>query len=139
MSSFPSRRINVEDLRGAPEWAPVLIAPLNLQNEDLVNLLNGKLQVGSNINGQIYSTSFVTPTDYLTGGFVSFSFTYSGKYQPSAVLIGALTCTKPAEPIITATSLSWSYLNGVSPPQVKVSYVAGLKASHQYSITVIAL
>lgn len=139
MSSLVQRRINVEDLRGAPDWVPILISPINLQSEDLVSFFSGRITIGDNVNGQVVTTSFTTPADYATGGFNSFQFAYTGKFQPKSCLIGQVTCTKPAEPILSATSLQWVYLNNTQPNTVKVTYVAGLKPSQTYSITILCL
>lgn len=139
MGGLTQRRINVEDLPGAPNWVPTLINPINLTQEDLVSFFDGRITIGDNVNGMLYSTSFSTPADYLTGGFNSFAWNYTGKFQPKNVLIGSIVCTKPVEDIIVPTSVYWTYNNGVSPNQVRVKYVAGLKASQTYSINLLVL
>jgi hypothetical protein len=138
MSQLTPRRINVEDLKGAPSWAPPLVGTLNLFMEDVVRNVNGRLHIGDNISGQVFTTSFTTPPDYSTGSFTAITFNYLGKIQPSSVLIGDLSCTKPIEPILTATSAYWSYNNNVVPNQIRVTYIAGLKPNQTYSVTLVA-
>lgn len=139
MSQLTPRRINVEDLKGAPSWAPPLVSVLNLFFEDVIRTVNGRLQLNDNVSGMVFTATVTTPADYATGGFPPVSFNYTGKLQPSCVLIGNISCTKPAEAILTPTSLQWSYNNSVSPNQVRIDYVAGLKPSQTYSITFLCL
>lgn len=133
------RRINVEDLKGAPNWAPALVNSINLSQEDVVTTVNGKLEIGPNVSGQIYSVSFSTPSTYSTGGFPALSFNFTGQIRPQVLLIGSITQTKPSAPILTSQSVQWSYNSNVSPGQVRINYVSGLLPATTYSITFLAL
>lgn len=133
------RRINVEDLKGAPNWAPPLVNSINLSQEDVVSTVNGKLEIGTNVSGQIYSVSFTTPSNYSTGGFPTLSFNFTGAIRPQVLLVGNISQTKPVGVILTSQSAQWSYNNNVSPPSIKVNYVSGLLPSTTYNITFLAL
>ena len=133
---LPSRRINIEDLKGAPNWVPPMVSTINLGNEDLVRAVNGRLVVGENINGLVTTVTFTTPSDYATGGFPALQFSYTAAIRPSCLLIGSISGPSP---ILSPTSLTWSYNNSVTPNLVRVTYVAGLAASTTYTMTLLAL
>jgi hypothetical protein len=129
--------VNIQDLPGAPKYVPIMLTQMNLGNDDLTNLVNGNLTIGDNVNGMIFKTSFVTPTAYLTGEFNTFRFNFTGSTPPNSVTIGQIACTSPIEAIISPVSVFWNLVNNVSPNQVFVSYIAGLKANHTYSVTLL--
>lgn len=133
------RRLNPEDFKGADKWVPPMVANLNLQREDLVELINGNLSIGDNIAGQVQTVTFSTGAGYAGGDFPSVSFAYLGYARPRVVLIGQLIQTRPAAPILTATSLSWTYINSQVPARVRIDYVAGLLPSTTYQMTVVVL
>lgn len=137
MANLDYRRIAIEDMKGAPDWVSVIINPVNLFMEQSSALTNGRLTFGSNVSGMVNVSSFTTPPDYLTGGFNSFSFNFTGKARPNACLIGSITQTSPVANIINATSVQWTYNNSVNPTQVNINYVAGLQPAAQYSITLV--
>jgi hypothetical protein len=138
MSLLTPRRLNPADYKGAGSWASNLIQVLNLREEGLLDLINGRLSVGDNVNGQVTTVSFTTPSNYATGGFTATSFVYNGN-GASCCLIGSITCTKPGGVITSPTSLQWSFNNNVSPPSIQINYVAGLAAGQSYSMTVLVL
>lgn len=133
---LPARRLNAADYREA-DWLTRLVSALNLQRNDLTQLLNGQLVLGDNVNGQLAQLSFTTPADYATGGFPSLSFQTQLR-RPTAVLLGNVQRTDDA-PILTPTSLTWSFINSTEPARIRINYVAGLVANQTYNISVVVL
>lgn len=140
MAALPEfRRLNVEDLRGAGPWVSTLINPINTFNEQVYNLLNKQLQIGPNVSGMVFTTTFTTRSDYATGGWVPIVFNFTGSVAPTSCLLGSIDKTNPAGLILEATSLIWSFNINTSPAQVSIDYVAGLAASTTYQATLLLL
>jgi hypothetical protein len=133
------RRINIEDLKGAPNWAPSLVNSVNLSQEDVVTTVNGRLEIGTNVSGQIYSCTFSTLAGYSTGSWTPLSFNFTGQIRPQVVVIGSITQTSPSAILLTSQSVQWLYNNSTSPGQIKINYISGLQNSAKYSVTFIVL
>lgn len=140
MSQFPTRTLRMEDMKGDnKEWLPNLLQQINLSNGDITSIANGGLTVGDNISGMVVTLQFATLSNYATGGWTSLSFVSTMSTRPAVMLIGSIVQTKPSAPILTATSLQWTYVNSLNPAKLSIDYVAGLKPNTTYTITVLVL
>lgn len=141
MSLPDYRRINIEDIKGAPSWMIPVVNSYNTFCESVVRLLNKGLVVGQNVSGMVFKASFTTSSTYTTGTWVPIRFNWAGALSiaPAACFIGAISQTTPAATVVDPVSLDWSFDNSVSPSQVVINYVAGLKNSTKYSVTFVLL
>ena len=139
MSSLAYRRIAMEDLKGSPPWISTVINPLNLFFEQSTSLVNGNLSIGDNVSGQITQATFITPTNYSTGGFPQVSFSFTGKAAPKVCSIGKIQQIKPIGTILTAQSVQWSFSNSTNPPHINIEYIAGLIPATTYTVTFLVL
>lgn len=133
------RRFSKADMPTAPNWIINLINPLNKFCEGTVNLLNNNLEIGTNVQGQKYSTSFITPSDYATGGFPLITFSYNGNNQPNCLLIGSLVRNDGATILTSYSITDWIANINVHPIQISVKYIAGLTINTRYNILLLAL
>ena len=128
------RRFTMQDTPNAPNWLGNITNPLNLFCETTVQTLNKNLQFGINVQGQKYSTTFITPSGYATGDFNTIQFTYNGGGQPNCVLIGSIAKSDGTLILSPVSITNWGLDINVSPYQVRIGYVAGLAASTKYNI-----
>lgn len=133
------RRFTLQDIPNAPNWMTNVLTPLNLFCETTVSSLNKNLTIGTNVQGQKFSTSFVTPTDYMAGGFPTVQFAYTGGGQPNCLLLGSIAKADGTQ-LLSAVSINDWFLNiNTSPFQVTVNYIAGLSASTKYNVTFLVI
>lgn len=129
------RRFSLQDIPNAPNWITNILTPLNLFCETTVSSLNKNLTIGTNVQGQKFSTSFVTPSDYLTGGFPTLSFAYTGGGQPNCLMIGSIERSDGTQLLNVVSVNSWFLNINQSPAQVTINYIAGLSVSTKYNVT----
>lgn len=127
------RRFSSGDYPTAPNWLAQMFQPLNTFSETTVQTLNKNLTIGENVQGQKYSTSFNTPTDYLTGGFQSLLFNYTGGGQPNCCFVGNITRDDGTAILFPVTVTSWFLNLNKNPFQVTINYVAGLDPNLRYN------
>ena len=133
------RRFSIGDYPDAPSFMSQIFGSLNTFCETTTQTLNQNLVVGVNVQGQKFTTSFTTDTNYLTGTFNTMTFTYTGGGQPDCCLIGNIS--RADGTIITdpVNITSW-YLNiNTSPAQVTIRYIAGLAASTKYNLVIFVI
>lgn len=133
------RRFSIQDIPDPPRWLPNLLTPLNLFCEGTVTAFTKNLVIGQNVQGQKFSTSFSTPSNYSSGGFNPLLFQYSGGGQPTCLLIGAISREDGAALLNPITITDWFANINRSPIQVTVNYIAGLSTSTNYNIVLVAL
>jgi len=133
------RRFNIQDVPGSPSWVEGIFQPLNTFCDSTVNIMNGNLAFGENVQGQKYTVKFITPSDYATGGFTTIQLPYSSNGRPNCLMLGSINTTDGT--IITnATSISsWFLNNNQTPALINILYVSGLAADTNYIMTAIAL
>lgn len=133
------RRFSISDYPTADSWVETMFSPLNVFCEQTVSNLTKNLSIGQNVQGQKFSTSFTTPSDYATGGFTKITFQYTGGGTPNCFLIGSISRTDGTA-ILTPVTITSAFSNiNVSPLQVTINYIAGLAADTKYNITLLAL
>lgn len=133
------RRFAVGDYPTAPNWLGNMFQSLNTFSETTVQTLNKNLTIGQNVQGQKYSTSITTPSDYLTGGFQTITLSYTGGGQPNCCIVGNITATDGTAILFPVTITSW-YLNiNRTPFQVVINYIAGLDPSMTYDVVLLVI
>jgi len=133
------RRFTISDYDKAPNWANQMFAPLNLFCEGTIQSLTKGLTIGQNVQGQKLTATFVTPSDYATGGFNSIVYNYTGGGTPTCLLIGSIVDVAGTALLTPISITSWVLNINTSPATVTVKYIAGLTASTKYNIVLLAL
>jgi hypothetical protein len=133
------RRFTLQDIPAAPNWMSNILTPLNLFCETTVSSLNKNLTIGDNVQGQKFSTSFTTPSDYSGGGFPTVRFAYTGGGQPNCLLLGSISRANGTQ-LLSPVSINDWFLNiNQNPFQVTVNYIAGLAANTKYNVTFLVI
>ena len=132
-------RFSKADIPNAPDWISVILDPLNIFCETVVNLLNKNLKIGQNVQGMIYSTSFTTPSDVGLAHNPWIVFNYSGNGTPSCVLIGQVTLSN-GDPINDPILVKqWRLNQNKSPYQIEIVDLYNLMNNATYNITFLVL
>jgi hypothetical protein len=133
------RRFSVADIPTAPNWITSILNPLNLFCETTVESLNKNLVIGTNVQGQKYTTSFTTLATYAAGDFTPITFQYTGGGQPNCLLLGSITRDDGVS-ITTPVFISmWKANINKTPLQVQINYIAGLDPSVKYTVVFLAI
>lgn len=133
------RRFSVGDYPTAPDWLGQMFNPLNTFAETTVQNLNKNLVIGTNVQGQKFSTSFTTTAGYATGEFTTITFAYTGGGQPDCCLVGRINNDDGTLITDPVTVTDWFLNLNRSPFQVTIGYVAGLQPSTRYNVTFVVL
>lgn len=131
------RKLRLSDVPGAPNWLGNVFSNLNLFGEQIQSLFATGTDI-SLIQGQKYTSTFTTPSNYATGGFQQIKFNYNGNGSPNCFQIGNIAKGDGTLILSPVTVTSASFNQNTSPPQILVNYVAGLAASTKYTLTVVA-
>lgn len=101
------------------------------------NLLSGNLQFDQNIDSQISSVTFATPSNYSDGANTNFTSTaISVPFNPNGIVLLGIQQINSNAVFIKPVFPSWFY-NANS--QVVINYVTGLQPSTNYSITILII
>jgi hypothetical protein len=131
------RRFSRQDAPMAPEWIDGVFGPLNVFCETTVQTLNKNLAVGTNVQGQKYTTSFTTDSSGLLS--TSITFKYTGGGQPDCCIVGRIVAAD-GSPVTTSVVVSnWSLNINTAVPTVVVGYISGLVANTKYTITLLVI
>ena len=140
MAQIPTfRRFSVADYPTAPNWLGGVFGPLNLFCEQTVSGLNKNLAIGQNVQGQKFTTTFTTLSNYTTGGWNTINFAYNGSGAPDCLLIGNISRVDGTTILTPITITDWQLSTDTIPFQVMIKYIAGLSNSTKYNITFLAL
>ncbi len=139
-NTSPVQRINQEDLQGTTDQKfAALIGSINLFIQSTNSALAGSLQMGTNINGQINTTTFTTNSNYVgtdqsTFTPISYKSTLSGMAR--VLLLGQINIVSSQVQYVANNVMisDWSDVNGV----VYINFITGLKPSTEYVITTLA-
>jgi hypothetical protein len=133
------RRFSSADVPTAPNWINNILNPLNVFCETTVQTLNKNLVIGTNVQGQKYTTSFTTLATYAAGDFTPITFQYTGGGQPNCLLLGGIT-REDGVAITSSVFISmWKPNINTTPLQVKINYIAGLDPSVKYNVVFLAI
>ena len=133
------RRFNKTDLPAAPNWIEAIFNPLNVFCEQTVAALTQNLVIGENVQGQKFSASITTPTDYATGGFSPITYNYTGGGRPTCLMIGQINKLDGTLILLPAVITNWVLNVNKTPYLITINYIAGLDASTQYNITMVII
>lgn len=129
----------MQDMPSAPNWVGSILTPLNLFCETTVATLNKNLIVGTNVQGQKYNTTVITPASYAGGSFNQIQFVYTGGGQPNCLILGNISRVDNAAMLTPVAITDWQLNINVSPIQVSVNYIAGLDANTKYYVTFLVI
>lgn len=141
MARFDFRRFIREDFIDAPEWLNRVFIPLNVALEQIKSALTNNLTFDENIRSSIVQVAVQTKSDYTpdasgTAGWTPINLSLSSRFQARGVLImNAVEDAANYSPI-TASSVTWRQL---SPDQITILYVGGLKPASKYTITLLVI
>jgi hypothetical protein len=107
--------------------------------EQTVNAFDKNLTIGQNVQGQKFSTTFTTLADYALGVFTPIIFQYSGNGLPNCCLIGQLVKFDGTKILQPYSMGNWTLNTNKTPPQVVISYIAGLEVGVKYNVTFVVL
>ena len=130
-------RLTLSDAPNAQPWVGNMFNNINLFAEQNINAL-GSLSIGQNVQGQISTTKFTTPATYTAGDFTQMNLNYKGGNIPSVLFIGKINNLNGTRILTPVTVTDWIANINVSPPQLKINYIAGLANSTTYQITLLA-
>lgn len=138
MSKPPEfRRLVVEDFIDQSPWIDRLFAPLNLFNEQVAQMFNKQLEIGTNVVGKQYSVSFTTSATYTASKtFVPIKLVWDQPAVPGIMLVGyAKNKASNSGPMTNAVTCAWSY---PTVGTLQVDYIAGLADSTTYVVNLVA-
>jgi hypothetical protein len=133
------RRFTLSDFPNAPDWASQLFNPLNIFCEQTVSTFDRNLVIGENIQGMKYSATFITPTNYTTGGFNKFIFDFKSNGIPNSILVGKIAREDNARILSPVTVTDWILNTNQNPFSIEIRYIAGLLPNVRYSINLVVL
>ena len=126
----PIKSLQIEDFQDQKSWIGKLLIPLNQFMTTIYNTLNGSLEFGSNIRGQIHTINFIEGTTELP---LRFRSTFG---RPQGVLIVNLVDVSDAPATITdAPYADWSF----SGDQFVIRNILGLQSGKKYRITLLCI
>lgn len=130
------RRVLRDDIPDAPNWVDPIISAYNIFMEQSYSLFNGNLSITDNITGKIVTTTFTTPSDYLTGGFSTIKFTWTFPKSVETITVGKIEKYSGGVILNPVSVTGWSQPSANS---VSVSYIAGLTANTKYTVKLLVL
>jgi hypothetical protein len=133
------RRFSTADIPTAPNWINNILNPLNVFCETTVQSLNKNLVIGTNVQGQKYTTTFTTLATYAVGDFTPITFQYTGGGQPNCLLLGNITRADGAAILLPVMVSNWMLNLNTNPFTLTVKYIAGLDPSVKYNVVFLAI
>lgn len=119
----PLKRIQLDDVKGVPEWFASVLVTLNSFFQSVSSAINGDLRLVDNVKSEIVTVAKRAPLD---GTVVKTDL------QPvTAVLLGKITGVTPSSPPV----LQWH----AEQNQIVIDTISGLVSGSPYKVTLILL
>jgi hypothetical protein len=132
-------RFTISDIPKAPDWIGYVFQKLNLFCEQTVATLTRNLSIGENVQGQKFTFTVSTPSDYATGGFNRVTLQYTGGGQPTCAVVGRIVDSTGDVILTSPVVTNWQLNLNVNPSTVVIDYISGLAADRRYTINLLVL